>query len=419
LLCGEKYIYRMVQDLSERDIAMRLKSDNAWLVPIVALFIATFAVNTAENIVGGLLPAIAADLHVDIPTAGQLITGYALAVAVVGPLLALLTTGMSRRTLLLVVMVVFILSNVGCATATSYPILLAARLLTAACHGLFFGVAVVIATQLAPSGRGTSAVSLVVAGTTIAAIAGLPVGTALGNAFGWHSAFWALALAGLVAAAVLIVLIPSNLKQERLSRAQMVAEMSAAMRPMVLLCYAIIIFFSLGPFLLIAYMVPLLTGVVGVPMLYVPLVLFGLGVAGFFGNLAGGRLGDWKPFLTLVGILVVWITLSAVFATIANVTWLAIVNLLVLWFVGFGFIAPIQGRILEEASAAPNFAATLISTAFNIGLASAAAIGGAAIAGWGYRALPWLNAASECIALAATLVLVAAATRQRRLAVTS
>jgi len=166
-------------------------------------------------------------------------------------------------------------------------------------------------------------------------------------------------------------------------------------------------------------MVPLLTGVVGVPMLYVPLVLFGLGVAGFFGNLAGGRLGDWKPFLTLVGILVVWITLSAVFATIANVTWLAIVNLLVLWFVGFGFIAPIQGRILEEASAAPNFAATLISTAFNIGLASAAAIGGAAIAGWGYRALPWLNAASECIALAATLVLVAAATRQRRLAVTS
>lgn len=397
---------------------MRLKSDATCLIPIVALFVATFAVNTAENIVAGLLPAIAADMNVDIPTAGQLITGYALAVAIVGPVLALITTGVPRRNLLLGIMAVFIVSNIGCATATSYPVLLAARLSTAACHGLFFGIAVVIASQLAPKGRETSAVSLVVAGTTVAAIAGLPIGTALGNAYGWHSAFWALALAGLVAAAVLAFLIPTSLKQERLSKVQISAELGAALRPLVVLCYAIIVFFSCGAFILIAYMVPLLTQVVGVPLVYVPLVLFGLGITGFFGNLVGGRLGDWRPLLSLAGILAVWICFSALFATIADNRWPAIINLLLLWFVGFSFVAPIQSRILEEARAAPNFAATLISTAFNIGLASAAAIGGAAITTWGYRSLPWLNVTSECFALVATLVLIATTTRLRRAAVT-
>jgi len=144
------------------------KTDATWLMPVGALFVATFAVNTGENIVAGLLPVIAADLHVDIPTAGQLITGYALGVAIAGPALALVTTGISRRLLLFIVMAAFILGTVGCALSTSYAMLLGARLLTAACNGLFFGIAVVIATQLAPKGRETSAVSLIVAGTTIA-----------------------------------------------------------------------------------------------------------------------------------------------------------------------------------------------------------------------------------------------------------
>lgn len=412
---GHLIRFTHVARVGDRGITMRLKSQTAWLVPVVALFVATFAVNTTENIVGGLLPTIAADLHVDIPAAGQLITGYALGVAIVGPALALVTTGVSRRILLLVVMGIFILGNVGCAISTSYAMLLAARLLTAACHGLFFGVAVVIATRLAPAGRETSAVSLVVAATTIASIAGIPIGTAIGNAYGWHSAFWTLALAGLVAAGVLALLIPPGLQQERLSKAQIGTEIRAALRPMVLLCYAIIVFFSLGAFVLIAYMVPLLTEVVGVPIAYVPLVLFGLGVTGFFGNLVGGRLGDWKPLPSMIGILLGWICLSALFAQIAGNTWPALINLWILWFVGFSFVAPIQGRVLKEASAAPNFAATLISTAFNIGLASAAAIGGAAIAaGWGYLALPWINVTSECLALAGILILAIATTRIQR-----
>ena len=168
---------------------MRLPSDFAWLVPVVALFVSTFAVNTAENIVAGLLPGIASDLRVDIPTAGQLITVYALGVAVAGPLLALVTTGGSRRNLLLLSIGIFVLGNVICAISTSYLMLLIARLLTAACQGLFFGVAMIVATRLAPEGRQTTALSLVIAGVTVASIAGVPIGTAVGNAYGWHMAF--------------------------------------------------------------------------------------------------------------------------------------------------------------------------------------------------------------------------------------
>lgn len=332
---------------------MGLRTHATWLMPVGALFVATFAVNTGENIVAGLLPVIAADLQVDIPTAGQLITGYALGVAIAGPALALVTTGISRRLLLFIVMAVFILGTVGCALSTSYAMLLAARLLTAACNGLFFGVAVVIAMQLAPRGRETSAVSLVVAGTTIASIAGVPIGTAIGSAYGWHSTFWALVLASVVAAAILAVLIPSDLKQEQLSKGQIRAEIRAAVRPLVVLSYTIIVFFSLGAFLLIAYMVPFLTELVGVPMAYVPLVLFGMGITGFFGNLAGGRLGDWKLFPSMIGILIAWISSSALLAVIATNTWPALVVLGVMWFVGFGFVAPIQAQVLKEASAAP------------------------------------------------------------------
>ena len=213
-------------------------------------------------------------------------------------------------------------------------------------------------------------------------------------------------MAGSVAAGVLALLIPPGLREERLSGAQILTKVRAAVRPIVLLCYAIIVFFMIGAIVLIAYMVPLLTQVSGVSMTYVPWVLFGMGATGFFGNLLGGRLGDWNPFATMVGILTLCIGLLFVMAQVVTNTWPMLIVLWTLWFVGFGFVAPIQGLILKEASDAPNFASTLISTAFNVGIASGAAIGGAAIAwGWGYGSLPWLDLSSQCVALAGTLLL--------------
>lgn len=381
------------------------KASPAWMVPVVALFVAAFAVCTAENLIAGVLPALAADLQVDIPTAGSLITGYALGVALAGPLLALASSGVSRRLLLLAVMAIFIAGNVICALSDSYFMLLGARLLVACCQGLFFGVALVIAMRLAPEGRQTSAVSLVVAGGTAASVIGVPIGTAIGNDYGWRVAFWAIAAAGVLAAGILALLIPATPNQ-RQDRSQLVAEIRAAVRPLVLLCYAVIICFVTGALTLFAYIVPLLTEVSGVPPSLVPWVLFGMGLAGVFGNLIGGRLGDWNSNMTMIGILVVCLGLVFVMTQVVTSTWPMLAVLWTLWFVGLGFLAPVQGRILKEVKDAPNFASTLISTAFNIGIAGGAAAGGAAVAwGWGYASLPWIYFCSLCLALLGTLAL--------------
>jgi DHA1 family inner membrane transport protein len=150
------------------------------------------------------------DLAVDIPTAGLLISGYAIGVALGGPILALLTGKLPRRPLLLVLMLVFVLGNVLCALATSYWLLLGARLVIAGSHGLFFGVSFIIATRLVPKERQASAVSFVIAGITIANVLGVPIGTAIGNAYGWRATFWAIAAVGVAATLALAALIPAT-----------------------------------------------------------------------------------------------------------------------------------------------------------------------------------------------------------------
>jgi MFS transporter, DHA1 family, inner membrane transport protein len=379
----------------------------SWLVPVSALFLSTFAVGTSELIVAGLLPALAADLSVDIPTTGLLITGYALGVAIASPLLALVTTGLPRRLLLMAIMVVFVVGTGLCAVSTTYWMLLGSRLVVACCHGLFFGVAMVVATRLAPADRQTTAVSLIVAGVTLSAVLGVPLGTAIGNAFGWRAAFWVIAVAGTLSGVALLLLIPRTPDPPR-GVDDFAAELRAATRPIVLMCYGIIVLFMIGVFAFFAYLVPLLTTVSGVPIQYVPWVQFGMGFAGVFGNLVGGRLGDWKSTPTMIGILALFIVFTVSVGLVASQTWATVAMLWAAWLVGFGFPAPVQGRILREARDAPNFASTLLSTAFNIGIAGGAAVGGAAIAvGWGYATLPLIGAAFLTLALAGTLALAA------------
>lgn len=376
-----------------------------WMVPIVALFLSAFAICTAEFIIAGLLPAIAKDLAVEIPTAGLLISGYALGVAIASPVFALLTGGVSRRRLMIVLMGIFVLGNILCALATTYWILLGARLLVAGCHGLFFGVALVLAMRLAPEGRQTSAVSLVVAGVSLASVLGVPIGTAIGQAYGWRTTFWVIAGAGAMAVVAVGLLVP-GVREQRSTTSDLAREIRAAMRPKVLLAYAAIAFFIMGALGLYSYIVPLVTTVSGVPLDYVPLILFGMGFCGVFGNLVGGWLADRNPFATMIVILSAFVVIMLALAALAHYAWGTVICLLLCWCVGYGFPAPIQARVLKETADAPNLASTLISTAFNLGIAIAAALGAAAInAGWGYGSLPLLAAAAELIALALVITL--------------
>ncbi len=383
-------------------------------LPLFALFVAAFAVGTTELVVAGLLPALAADLSVDIPTAGLLITGYALGVAVGGPILMLSTGRLPRRALLLVMMLVFVAGNVLCALATSYWLLMGARLVISASHGVFFGVALVLATRLVSKGRQASAVSLVVGGITVANVIGAPLGTAIGNAFGWRMAFWAVAAIGVVATVALVVLVPAAPKAGGQRSATMAAEIRAVLRQPILTSYAMIALTMIAFFTPYTFIVPILTQVTGLAIGLVPVLLFVSGVGGIFGNFIGGRLGDWKPMPAIVAVLVLEVVLYlAALPAVYNV--IAMGTVFFLWStVGFSFSAPVQARILNAAHDAPNLVSTLISTAYNIGIAGGAWLGGAALnGGWHYAQLPGISAGFALIALVVALLSWAADRRAR------
>jgi DHA1 family inner membrane transport protein len=327
-------------------------------------------------------------------------------VAVAGPILELLTTAVPRKTLLLLIMAVFLVGNALSAVSTGYAMLLGSRILVSACHGLFFGVAMVIATGLAPPGRQATAVSLVMAGVNAATIIGVPLGVAIGNGYGWRAPFWVLLGVGAVAALVIAVLIPP-IRQER-AASDLKSELAAAVRPVALLCYFNIIMLMIGFFCVVAYIAPFLTDAVGISIENVPWVLFAISIAGFGGNLLGGRLGDLNPPATMIGAIAVVGVLFFALSQFAANTPVALTVMFFAWSCGFAFAAPMQTRLLRETADAPNFASTLMSTAFQVGIASAAAIGGAAIsAGWAYSQLPLLSSVAFAGGLIGTLALVA------------
>jgi MFS transporter, DHA1 family, inner membrane transport protein len=383
-----------------------------WLVPIAALVVATFAIVTAEMVVAGLLPALAADLGVTIPVAGQLITGYAIGVGVAGPILALLTGRMSRRMLLLLIMAAYIVGNVLCALATSYWTLMGARLVLSACHGLHFGVAMVVATRIAPEDRKATAVSLVVAGVSAATILGVPLGTAIGNAYGWRTTFWVAVAVGVVALVILALFIP-NRSGESAQQADMKTELAAAVRPIALLLYAIFGSLLVAYFMMLAYIVPFLTDAVGIALDVVPWILFAMGIASFLGTLAGGQLGDRNPAAALIGAFVLMAVFLAALWQFAPNAW-AIGLLLLAWLSAFSIPAILQSRLMREVSDAPNFASTLMNTASQVGIAAGAALGGLLIAsGWSYGQLPLFAAAFAALALVGALFLVSSDRRRK------
>jgi DHA1 family inner membrane transport protein len=376
-----------------------------WVLPVFSLFLAAFAVGTTEFVIGGLLPVLARDLGVDIPTAGLLITGYAIGVAVGGPLLALATGGLPRRSLLLALMVVFILGNGLCALATSYWLLLGVRLVVAATHGLFFGAATVLATRLVPRERQSSAISFVIAGIPVANVLGVPIGTAIGNAYGWRATFWAIALVATGATFTIGIFTPRSTTEEKRDSSRLISEVRAIRRQTVLLSYLMIALYATGVYAIYAYIVPLLLSVTAISPGTVPWLLFIGAAGGVVGNLIGGRLGDWKPMAAVIAVftLVLAIYLAMLLAVYDPMA--MAVTLFLWWMIGISFVAPVQARILRGAADAPHLASTLISTAFNIGIAVGPWLGGLALnAEWGYARLPLISIFFVAAALAVAIL---------------
>lgn len=373
-------------------------------IALFALALASFAVGTAEFVISGLLPDLSAGLGVSIPAAGLLVTAYAFAVAVGGPILAVLTARFPRKPMILAMMAIFALGQVLCAVAPNYQLLMAARVFVAASHGLFFGIGSISAANLVEPRRRGMALSIFFSGITLANLIGMPGGTAIGNLFGWRITFWTIGGIGMMAVVAMALLLPADGPPANRPKHDLRREFGVLKHQQVWLSYLVIMVLMTGVLALGTYQVPLLEQVGGISDQLVPAYLLLAGAGSVIGVFIGGRLSDWKLMPTLVGILVASALVQAAFVVTIHHPVLLAAHMFVFGIVGFSFNAPLQSRILEAAKAAPNLAATLISTAFNIGIGGGAWLGAVLLAnGFGYEHLPLVAA---CCSLAAAAIAV-------------
>ena len=362
-------------------------------IALLALTAGAFGIGTTEFVIMGLLLQVAADLHVSLATAGLLISGYALGVAIGAPLLTIATRAMPRKTVLLVLMAIFTLGNIACALAPDYATLMAARVVTSLAHGTFFGVGSVVATGLVAPERRASAIAVMFTGLTAATVLGVPAGAWLGLHFGWRAAFWAVAFIGLTALAVLAAFVPRD--RADAAPGPLADELAVLARPQVWLGLGMTVFGFAGVLAVFTFVQPLLTRVTGLSAAAVSpaMLLFGAGLA--LGNLLGGRLADRAPMPAVLGTLLALALVLASMDLWIHLSVPAMVFLVVLGIAAFATVAPLQVRVLDQAAGAGrNLASSLNIAAFNLGNALGAWVGGLVIDhGPGLRALGAAGAA--------------------------
>jgi DHA1 family inner membrane transport protein len=370
-------------------------------LPLFALAIASFGIGTTEFVIMGLLPNVAGDLHVSVPQAGYLVSGYALGVAIGSPLMAVAAARLPRKSALTGLMMVFILGNLGCALAPDYRLLLLARVVTSLAHGAFFGIGSVVAADLARPGHRAQAVAFLLAGLTLANVLGVPLGTALGQAEGWRATFWVVTAIGIAAAGAIALAVPTGLRG---SPGGVMREFGALRQMRVLYPMLISMIASISLFSVFTYITPLLQTVTGFTPQGVTRVLLLFGVGLTIGNLVGGRLADWRLLPSVTASYAALALVLAGFAYTCHFPIPASVTVVVWGALAFALISPLQIWVVDAASDAPNLASTLNQSAFNLGNSIGAWAGGAAIAsGAGYAELPWLGAMVAAVGFGFTL----------------
>ncbi|WP_373944350.1 MFS transporter [Paracoccus marcusii] len=360
-----------------------------------ALTISAFAVGTTEFVIVGLLPTIAESLGVSLPSAGLLVSLYALGVTIGAPVLTALTGRLPRKTLLLALMALFIAGNAFAAVAPGYGSLIVARFLTGLAHGVFFAIASTIASSLVSRERESSAIAMVFLGLTVALVTGVPLGTWIGQSFGWQATFLGVVLLGVIGLIASALLVPSDLPQS--ASPGLRAQARVLTSPRLLLVYLITALGYGGNFIAFTYLAPMLTDVTGLSAGAVSLVILLYGASVAAGNILGGRLADRMgpvPALTLIfaGLAV----LLAAFG-LALPHPVAAVAVVALWG-GFAFanVPPLQAYVVQIARQvspdAVDVASGLNIGAFNLGIALGAAVGGVVVEHLGLIAAPFVGA---------------------------
>ncbi len=371
-------------------------------VSLLALAISAFAIGTTEFVIMGLLPEVADSLSITIPTAGWLISGYALGVAIGAPIMALLTARLPRKLSLTLLMIIFIVGNALCAIALNYQFLMLARIITALCHGAFFGIGAVVAASLVPEGRKASAVALMFTGLTLANVLGVPLGTAFGQLYGWRATFWGVAAIGILAFICLIISLPT---QKNAEKTDIKAEVKALANSKLWLSLSMTVFFAAAMFALFSYIAPMLLEITGITPKGVSWTLFLIGGGLTIGNILGGRLADWRVSFSLLLSFSLIALFSLLFRWTSHDTWLAEITLFLWAIATFATVPALQINVLAHGKNAPNLVSTLNIAAFNVGNALGAWVGGVVIGGgFGLTIVPVAAAGLAVIGLIICLI---------------
>ncbi|AOB32009.1 MFS transporter [Bordetella sp. H567] len=375
---------------------------------ILALAVGSFAIGTTEFATMSLLPYFAASLGIDAPTAGHVISAYALGVVVGAPVLAVLGARLRRRTLLVLLMGLFAIGNALSAVAPTYHAMLAARFLSGLPHGAYFGIASLVASSLVPANRRTVAVGRVFLGLTFATIVGVPLANWLGQAVGWRWSFALVSLLALLTMTSVRLFAPDTPADPASSPLR---ELSALRRGQVWLTLGIGAVGFGGLFAVYTYLADTLAAVTHVPAATVPLVLSVFGVGLTAGNMVVPLYAD-RAIMRTAGLLLLWTAaVLALFPFMAGNVWLI---MLAVFLIGLGgaLATVLQTRLMDVAEDAQGLAAALNHSAFNTANALGPFLGGLAIAaGYGWTSTGWVG---SLLAIAAMPLWLAAVTLQRR-----
>lgn len=369
------------------------RNNNKGTLSLLALAISAFGIGTTEFVPVGLLSTISEDLNISITLAGLLISGYAMGVAFGAPILTALTNKMSRKTLLMALMVIFIIGNSIAAVSTSFGLLLTARIITAFSHGVFFSIGSTIAADLVPENKRASAIAFMFTGLTVATVTGVPLGTFIGQIFGWRATFWGVALLGVIGIVASAILIPNNIKDA--PPAKFSDQLKILGNGPLLLAFAITALGYGGTFVAFTYLTPILQEVTGFSPKMVSIILLVYGVAVAIGNAIGGKAADKNPLKALLWMFIVQAIILVILTFTAPFKVAGVITIFLMGMFAFMNVPGLQVLVVRLAEryvpAAVNVASALNIAAFNLGIAIGAFVGGLIVDSIGLIHTPWIG----------------------------
>lgn len=365
--------------------------------PLLALAIGAFAIGTTEFSPMGFLPQIAENLNISIPTAGMLITAYALGVMIGAPFMTLWFGRFPRRKALILAMIIFTIGNILAAIAPNYWGLMAARILTSLNHGVFFGIGSIVATSVVPKDKQASAVATMFMGLTIANIGGVPLATWVGQNIGWRMSFAAIALLGVITMLSLWKALPEDKASQR---PDVKAELKVLTRLPVVLALLTTVMSAGAMFTLYTYIAPSLQNITHASPMFITLMLVLIGIGFSIGNHLGGKFADLSLTKTLTSFLLLLMVSMLLFPILAQTQIGAALALIVWGAAAFAVVPPLQIRVMSVAHEAPGLASSVNIGAFNLGNALGATAGGAVLSmGMSYAAVSIAGAVLTALGL--------------------